>query len=305
MTVARAIALYLQRLGWRPLMRLVEPRAKDGWHACCEVTWYRAAKLGSAHMNRAIYPILSGALAQERQMQVFANNMANVNTAGFKQDDQAFTSILARARVSGPALVQPAGFGQQIGVRPAGSAERVFVAPYATHTSFEAGRIRITGNTLDMAIQGSGFFEVKTPQGDRYTRNGMFSLDSQRRLVTNLGYPVMGTKGEIKMPPGTITVSAQGAIHVDGQPVATIKVMEFPIDRMPKKNPEGFLASDNGKLVQDPQIQGGHIEESNVNSISEMTKMIQGMRNYESAQKLIQTLDHMADISIQDLGRVL
>ena len=256
-------------------------------------------------MNRAIYPILSGALAQERQMQVFANNMANVNTAGFKQDDQAFTSILARARVSGPALVQPAGFGQQIGVRPAGSAERVFVAPYAPHTSFEAGRIRITGNTLDMAIQGSGFFEVKTPQGVRYTRNGMFSLDSQRRLVTNLGYPVMGIKGEIKVPHGTIEVSAQGAIHVDGQPVATIKVMEFPIDRMPNKNPEGFLASDNGKLVQDPQIQGGHIEESNVNSISEMTKMIQGMRNYESAQKLIQTLDHMADISIQDLGRVL
>jgi flagellar basal body rod protein FlgG len=115
----------------------------------------------------------------------------------------------------------------------------------------------------------------------------------------------MGIKGEIKVPPGTIEVSAQGAIHVDGQPVATIKVMEFPIDRMPNKNPEGFLASDNGKLVQDPQIQGGHIEESNVNSISEMTKMIQGMRNYESAQKLIQTLDHMADISIQDLGRVL
>jgi flagellar basal-body rod protein FlgF len=256
-------------------------------------------------MNRAIYPILSGALAQERQMQVFANNMANVNTAGFKQDDQAFTSVLARAQVSGSALAQPAGFGQQIGVRPAGSVERVFVAPHATHTSFEAGRIRITGNSLDMAIQGSGFFEVKTPQGVRYTRNGMFSLDSQRRLVTNLGHPVMGIKGEIKVPPGTIEVSAQGAINVDGQPVSTIKVMEFPNDRMPQKNPEGFLASDTGKLATNPQIQGGHIEESNVNSISEMTKMIQGMRNYESAQKLIQTLDHMAEVSIQDVGRVL
>ena len=145
-------------------------------------------------MNRAIYPILSGAMAQERQMQVFANNMANVNTAGFKQDDQAFTSVMARAQVSGSALVHPVGFGQQIGVRPAGSAERVFVAPYATHTSFETGRIRITGNPLDTAIQGSGFFEVKTPQGVRYTRNGMFSLDSQRRLFTNLGYPEKGTK---------------------------------------------------------------------------------------------------------------
>ena len=74
---------------------------------------------------------------------------------------------------------------------------------------------------------------------------------------------------------------------------------------MPQKHPEGLLAADNGKLAKNPQIQAGHIEESNVNSIGEMVKMIQGMRNYESAQKLIQTLDHMADISIQDVGRVL
>jgi flagellar basal-body rod protein FlgG len=256
-------------------------------------------------MNRAIYPILSGALAQERQMQIFANNMANVNTAGFKQDDQAFKSVMAHVQVATPVLAHSVGFGQQIDVRPAGPAERVFVAPHAVRTSFEAGRIRITGNPLDTAIQGSGFFEVKTPQGVRYTRSGMFSLDSQRRLVTNLGYPVMGTKGEIKVPPGTIQVNTQGAIHVDGQPVATLKVMDFPVDHMPQKYFEGLFASDSAQPAKNPQVQGGHIEESNVNSIGEMVKMIQGMRNYESTQKLIQTLDHMADVSIQDVGRVL
>ena len=256
-------------------------------------------------MNRAIYPILSGALAQERQMQVFANNMANVNTAGFKQDSQAFTSVMARVQASMPASVHSVGFGQQIGVRPAGPTERVFVAPHALHTSFEAGRIRITGNPLDTAIQGSGFFEIKTPQGVRYTRSGMFSLDSQRRLVTNLGYPVMGTTGEIKVPPGTIQVNAQGGIDVDGRPVATLKVMDFPVDHMPQKYSEGLFASDAAKPAKNPQVQGGHIEESNVSSIGEMVKMIQGMRNYESSQKLIQTLDHMAEVSIQDVGRVL
>lgn len=255
-------------------------------------------------MNRAIYPILSGALAQERQMQVFANNMANVNTAGFKQDDQAFTSVMARAQVSGSALVHPVGFGQQIGVRPDGSAERVFVAAHALHTSFEPGRIRITGNPLDMAITGRGFFEVKTPQGLRYTRDGMLSLDGQGRLVTNLGHPVMGTNGEIKVPSGTVQVTKEGAIHVDGKPVAQIKVMEFPDDRMPQKHLDGFLAAGNGKVMKNPDIQGGHIEESNVSSIGEMVKMIQGMRNYESSQKLIQTLDHMAEVAIQDIGRV-
>lgn len=256
-------------------------------------------------MNRAIYPILSGAVAQERQMQVFANNMANVNTAGFKQDDQAFTSVMARAQVTGSALANPVGFGQQIGVRPAGSAERVFVSPHTMHTSFEPGRIRITGNPLDMAITGRGFFEVKTPQGLRYTRSGMLSLDGQGRLVTNLGHPVMGTRGEIKLPSGTVQVTKEGAIHVDGKPVATIKVMEFPDDRMPQKSLEGLLAADNGKVMKNPDIQGGHIEESNVNSIGEMVKMIQGMRNYESSQKLIQTIDRMAEVAIQDVGKVL
>ncbi len=256
-------------------------------------------------MNRAVYPILSGALAQERQMQVFANNMANVNTAGFKQDDQGFKSVMARAQVGVSSFTHSAGFGSQIGVIPPGPAERVFAAPSAVHTSFEAGRLRITGNPLDTAIQGSGFFEIKTPQGLRYTRSGMFSLDSQRRLVTNLGYPVMGTKGEIKVPPGTVQVGTQGGIDVDGRPVATLKIMDFPTDHMPQKHLEGLFASESAQPAKNPQVQGGHIEESNVNSIGEMVKMIQGMRNYESSQKLIQTLDHMAEISIQSLGRVL
>jgi flagellar basal-body rod protein FlgF len=112
-------------------------------------------------MNRAIYPILSGALAQERQMQVFANNMANVNTAGFKQDSQAFTSVMASVQASIPAFAHPVGFGQQIGVRPAGPTERVFVAPHALHTSFEAGRVRITGNPLDMAIKEADFLRSR------------------------------------------------------------------------------------------------------------------------------------------------
>jgi len=256
-------------------------------------------------MNRAIYPILSGAVAQERQMQIFANNMANVNTAGFKQDDQAFTSILSRVQVSGSALANPVGFGQQIGVRPAGASERVFVKTSAVHTSFETGRIRITGNPLDMAITGKGFFEVKTPQGLRYTRDGMLSLDGQGRLVTNLGHPVMGTKGEIKVPSGSLQVTKEGTIHVDGKPVATIKVMDFPDERMPEKHLDGFMAGGNGKVMKNPDIQGGHIEESNVSSIGEMVKMIQGMRNYESSQKLIQTIDRMAEIAIQDVGKVL
>ncbi len=256
-------------------------------------------------MNRAIYPILSGAIAQERRLQVFANNIANVNTAGFKQDDQGFQAVLAR-RVAGPAFTPGVRtIAQQIVSAPIGPSERVYAAPHFVRTTFDVGRIRITGNPLDIAIQGEGFFEIKTAQGLRYTRNGMFSLDNQRRLVTNAGYPVMGTNGEIKIPPGTLQINGVGAIQIDGQTVATIKIVSFSDKEMPHKHAEGLFAGDKGKVLPHPTLQPGHIEESNVNSLGEMVKMIQGMRTYESAQKLIQTIDRMAEVAIQDVGRVL
>lgn len=197
------------------------------------------------------------------------------------------------------------GLAQQITARPFGPSERAFVAPHQIKTTFEPGRIRLTGNPLDVAIQGQGFFEVQTPQGSRYTRNGMLSLDNQRRLVTGLGYPVMGTRGEIKIPPGKLEITSQGDIKVDDKPVATIKVMEFADEDMPQKSSDGLFFSEKGTVGKNPQIQVGHIEESNVNSIGEMVKMLQGMRNYESTQKLIQSLDRMTEVTIQDVGRVL
>jgi flagellar basal-body rod protein FlgG len=256
-------------------------------------------------MNRAIYPILSGALAQERSLQVFSNNIANVNTPGYKQDQQGFKAILSR-RVPGPAPVPGVNtIAQQIIARPGGANERVYTEPSFSRTTFEAGRTRNTSNPLDVAILGEGFFEVKTPQGLRYTRNGMFSLDNKRRLVTNTGLPVMGTKGEITVPSGTVAINAAGEIQVDGKAVGTIKVMEFKSQEMPAKSEGGLFAGGKGTVMANPMLQSGHIEESNVNSLGEMVKMIQGMRSYESAQRMIQTIDRMAEVAIQDVGRVL
>ncbi|HXF92869.1 MAG TPA: flagellar basal-body rod protein FlgF [Nitrospiraceae bacterium] len=255
-------------------------------------------------MDRGIYPILSGALAVERRMQLFANNLANVNTAGFKQDTQAFRAVIAR-RMIGPVhrATIPAA-GNLLATRSVGATERVFVAPHGTKTAFEPGRIRLTGNPLDVAIQGEGFFEIKTPQGFRYTRNGMFSLDNQRRLVTHLGYPVMGLTGELTIPPGMMHISSQGTIQVDGRTVGTIKVVEFPAEAMPTKQGEGLFFGEKAKPLKNPQIQVGYLEESNVSAIGEMVNMIEGMRTYESAQKVIQTFDRIAEVAIQDVGKV-
>ncbi len=256
-------------------------------------------------MNRAIYPVLSGALAQERNLQVFSNNIANVNTPGFKQDQQGFRAVMSR-RVAGPGPVAGIhSIAQQIISTPGGPNERVYTAPSHTRTTFEAGRTRITSNPLDIAIQGDGFFEIKTPNGMRYSRSGMFSLDNKRRLVTNTGLPVMGLKGEITVPSGTIQINGVGEIQVDGKTVGTIKVMEFPEQDMPMKSENGLFAGEKGKVMATPTLQPGHVEESNVNSLGEMVKMIQGMRSYESAQRMIQTIDRMAEVAIQDVGRVL
>ncbi len=86
--------------------------------------------------------------------------------------------------------------------------------------------------------------------------------------------------------------------------MAAIKIMDFPEDEMPVKSAEGLFASEKGTPVKNPQLLAGHIEESNVNSIGEMVKMMEGMRSYESAQKFIQTIDRMAELAIQDIGRV-
>ena len=126
-------------------------------------------------MNRAIYPILSGAVAQEKQLQVFANNLANVNTAGFKQDQQGFRGLFARANSTAGAR-HPAMAWLNDSVRPAGPTERVFAEANAVRTAFEPGRIRITGNPLDVAIQNNGFFEVKTADGSAlYEKRDIFT----------------------------------------------------------------------------------------------------------------------------------
>lgn len=254
-------------------------------------------------MNRGIYPILSGAIAQERQMAGFAHNIANVNTTGFKQEDVLFKSHITRHL----SLMPPAGevnLVAQLWSPGAPVPERVFVAPNGSKTVFDAGRLRPTSNPYDFAIQGSGFFEIKTPEGIRYTRDGVFHLDAKRKLVTEAGYPVMGVKGELKIPEGDFKMDGRGTISVNNQTVGTLKIVEFPEDAMPQRLAEGYFAGPGAKVMKAPTVLSGAIEESNVNPLGEMVKMIQGMRTYESAQKIIQAFDRMTELAVNDIGRV-
>lgn len=256
-------------------------------------------------MNRGIYPILSGAIAQEQRLQVVANNVANAQTNGYKRDEPVFQSVLGRAASLGAA----GGFGDGLFHPSHGHAHKVlphaFVNIQEHKTELGPGRLRETKNNLHAAIHGNGFFEVKTPQGLRYTKNGMFNLDNQRRLVTSQGDPVMGPNGEIKVPVGEVKIGGDGTVTVNGAPAGSIKVVEFAGPGQIKKAGDGLFKGEDPKPVKTPSLAVGQVEESNVNSLEEMVKVISAMRNFESAQKMLNAFDRIAEAAIQDVGRVV
>ncbi len=130
----------------------------------------------------SIYPVLSGALAQEKRLELITNNLANVNTSGFKKDVAVFEGFT-------PLLTDAAGTEVQPHSRLLGS-DSTFGLLKKVSTDFSAGAIQMTEEPLDLAIEGEGFFQVQTTEGVRYTRNGHFTLDADRQLVTPSGYPV-------------------------------------------------------------------------------------------------------------------
>jgi len=167
------------------------------------------------------------------------------------------------------------------------------------------GTLRATHQNLDLALAGPGFFEISTEHGPAYTRDGQFQLDARGRLVTARGMPVMGVSGEIVLTNGQPTIDAGGVVSDNGRMVDRIKIIGFD-DGAELKILEGgvFEAGKGAKLLseQDVQLRQGFLENSNVNSSSEMVQMIQAMRHFESMQKVVQGYDDMVGSAIRKLG---
>ena len=254
-------------------------------------------------MNRGIYPMLSGALAQEHRLQTIAHNTANVNTVGFKKEAGVFSSLIARVGVSATTLRPgPTLLGNAAPLRPV-SIPAVFARVRPNQTDFSRGSLRKTDNPLHLAITSEGFFELKTPEGVQFTRNGRFRLDSKRRLINQEGFPVMGTKGELKLPAGKVNIGGDGSVDVSGRKVGTIKVVMFEALSTLRKTGASRFVGEDPKPVNTPTVSVGHVEESNVNVMEEMVNLIEVTRVYESAQKIIQTMDRLTDVAIQDVGK--
>ena len=244
-------------------------------------------------MNRGIYPLLSGGMAQEMRLDVISHNLSNINTLGYKKDKAIFKSFFPSFSDS---YIETEGsvFGK----------DKAFVQYDGSMIDLSGGSIRNTGNKLDLAINGDGFFVVEKNGDVRYTRNGNFSLDDQRRIVTQNGDPVLGEGGPIIVPEGEITIDEQGAVFVGSEEAGKLRIADLANKEEIKKEGDSLFLGGGERPSEGFKVMQGALEQSNVNTIEEMASMIEVLRGYESYQKVIQTIDEINSKSASEIGRV-
>ena len=249
----------------------------------------------------AIYPVLSGALAQEKRLELITNNLSNVGTSGYKKDIPVFEGL-----TPGNSDNADATGGNAVASPTFGHFSR-------TTTDLSAGAIRTTGQPLDIAVEGKGFFSVQTPAGVRYTRNGHFTLDAEGQIVTTGGFPVLGSSGPITLPAGSVSIASDGRISVSGGEagptpieVDLLPVYQFSKSDQLKKIGGSLFEAAKGSAIPstDGSLRQGALEGSNVDPVEEMVAMIEVMRLYEAAQKAIQTADQIAGKVSNEIGQI-
>ncbi|MBI5579416.1 MAG: flagellar basal-body rod protein FlgF [Deltaproteobacteria bacterium] len=258
-------------------------------------------------MSGDIYLAASAALAYEKRLEVVANNLANLNTAGFKRDNVSFQAYMLN-NAGSPSPVNPP--------YPQGASPESFWVEYKSRTDFSPGFLRQTGNPFDLALNGKGFFSVQSPDGELYTRRGNFNLNPEGMLVTQEGWPVMGDGGEIRVAGGgsdrralEVTVGEDGALQVNGSKVGRLRVSDFAApDSLAKVNGCYFKPGSDGAApepMEDFRMAQGFLEMANVEAVQLMTEMIEIHRGYESYQRVIRSIDDLNSKSINEVGRTI
>jgi len=245
-------------------------------------------------MNSGMYPAVSGSLAAMRRMDVISNNLANINTPGYKKDKMSFEGLLA-GNVNPPAV-------------PQGTTADPILQKENIYIDYSSGPTSQSGNPLDLALDGDGFFAVTTPEGTAYTRQGNFRTSADGTLVTMDGYPVQGTGGAtIHVQGSRVEIDAKGGVTVDGTEAGAISVVDFQKPYALTKIGSALFVSADPQVTAQPgkaQVQQGYLEGSNVDSISEMVQMIETNRYFEACSKVIHGFDDVAAKATNELGRV-
>ena len=233
---------------------------------------------------------LSRQMALQRQMDVVANNMANINTTGFKSEQILFEEyVMPVARDQDfPGLDQPLSYVQD----------------WATIHDLSGGAMVQTGSELDVGLNGDGFFAVQTAAGDRWTKAGSFQLSANGTLVDASGNPVLGEGGPIQFGPDEtgILIAADGSISSSAGQKGRLRLVEFDNVQALTREGSNLWAGGTPVAATNTRTMQGFIEKSNVSGVSEMAEMIRVQRAYESAANLAQKQDELRRNAIQRLG---
>jgi flagellar basal-body rod protein FlgF len=236
-------------------------------------------------MDAGIYTTLTRQSGLMREMQVVAHNIANISTTGFRREGVIFSEYVKRME-GGPSLSMANGDTRHIDLRQAGLSQ--------------------TGAAFDFAIQGEGFFLVETPQGQAMTRAGSFTPNAEGELVNMDGHRLLDLGGApVFVPPdaGAVALSADGTLSANGQPLAQIGLWQ-PTDPLKMTHQGGTVfVSDEVEPMEGGTILQGFLEDSNVNPISEIARMIAVQRAYEMGQGFMEKEDERMRGVIQTLGR--
>ena len=236
---------------------------------------------------------LSRQMVLRRKMDVIANNLANINTAGYKSDELMFKEYL-----------MPVARMNEFR-SPDRKLSYVIDDRIAHH--FAPGAVVETGNPVNAAINDhTSFFVIKAPGGERYSRNGEFDINSQGQLVTSEGYPVMGQDGPIifTTEDSNISISRDGLITSSRGEVGRFRVVTFADMQALKKEGHSYFEGENAVPVQQPDILGGRVERSNVKGVVEISRMIEVTRSYTSLAKALQSTEELRQKSIETLGKL-
>lgn len=233
---------------------------------------------------------LSRQMALARELDVIANNMANVNTNGFKARSSRFEEYLDE--------------DASVEVFPWADRKLSYVIDAGSPIDLRDGAAEPTGNPLDVAIRGDGFFVVETPAGERYTRNGAFQIDAQGRLVTSDGFPVQGAGGPIQFEPGDsdIAVGADGTISTAEGVRGRLSLVTFDNPELLSNIGSNLFASEEPAQPSSAKVEQGFIERSNVQAVVEMTRMMEVSRAYTRIASTLSSLNDLQRNAVRSLG---
>ncbi|WP_045223186.1 flagellar basal-body rod protein FlgF [Desulfonatronum thioautotrophicum] len=242
-------------------------------------------------MQTSMYNALFGALTQEHRLANTANNLANVNTTGYKRETMAFRDVFIRF---GHGLLDPISAINEKSLLPVPD-EMAQARIALTNIDFSQGSVKETGNPLDVALQGEGFFKVRTLEGDFYTRNGNFHLTPDGELVTSQGFPVLVDGGPVNLEPNArVIIGPEGDIQANGDPVGNFELVTFDdLQVLEKLGQNMFRLRPDVQVAEQPAdnvtVTQGYLEGANVEVVGEMVSMIEAQRSFEAYQKVMHT----------------